>query len=134
MAAFHDNLKDEPLEQEDYERAQQVWSRYNTQNIQEYHDHYLLTDVRLLTDVFEHFRQTIMLDHKLDCLHFITLPSLAWAMALKHIEVELYRLTDPEAYLMIEHSMRGGIATISQRYASANNPLDEGYDESEVSE
>jgi len=133
IGAFHDNLKDDPLKQEDYDRAQQVWSKYGMQNMRQYHDHYLLTDVLLLSDVFEHFRQTIMLAHNLDCLHFITLPSLAWAMALKHTEVELDLLTDPEAYLMIEHSLRGGIATISQRYASANNPLVEGYDDSQPS-
>jgi len=33
---------------------------------------------------------------------------------------------------MIENSMRGGIATISQRYASANNPFVDGYDEDET--
>ena len=54
IAAFHDNLKDKPLEQ-DYERTQQVWSRYGMQNTQEYHDHYLLTNVILLADMFEHF-------------------------------------------------------------------------------
>ena len=32
---------------------------------------------------------------------------------------------------MIENSMRGDVATISQRYTSANNPLVEGYDDSE---
>jgi len=95
--------------------------------MQQYHDHYLLTDVLLLADVFEHFRQTVFARHKLDCLHFITLPSLAWAMALQHTGVELELITDPDTYLMIENNIRGGIATISQRYASANNPLVDGY-------
>jgi len=31
---------------------------------------------------------------------------------------------------MVENNMRGGIATISQRCARANNPLVEGYDPS----
>ena len=130
IEAFHDGLKDEPLTAEDYARAQQVWVRYNMTNMQHYHDHYLLTDVLLLADVFEHFRQTIRNEHKLDCLHFITLPSLAWATALKHTQARLDLITDADAYLMIENSMRGGIATISQRYASANNPYVDGYDES----
>ena len=133
IEAFHDNLKDEPLSQEDYARAQEIWSKHGMQNMQQYHDHYLLSDVLLLTDVFEHFRHTVMLDHKLDCLHFITLPSLAWAMALKYTKAELDLITDPEAYLMIENSLRGGTASISQRYASANNPYVEGYDDSEPS-
>ena len=39
-----------------------------------YHDHYLLTDVLLLSDVFENFRQSIYSNHQLDCVHFYTLP------------------------------------------------------------
>ena len=39
---------------------------------------------------------------------------------------ELDLITDVDMYLMVENNMRGGIATISQRYARANNPLVEG--------
>jgi len=92
----------------------------------------LLTDVLLLADVVEHFRQTIFQEHKLDCLHFVTLPSLAWVTALKYTEADLELITDPEAYLMIENSMRGGIASISHRYALANNPHVDDYDDSEA--
>ena len=102
------------------------------QNMQQYHDHYLLTDVHLLADVFEYFQKRIISEHNLDCLHFITLPSLVWAMALKYTGVKLDLITDPDAYLMLENSLRGGIATISQRYSLANNPLDpETYDDSQ---
>lgn len=132
IEAFHDNLKDEDLKEEDYERAKQTWSRFHIQNLQQYHDHYLLTDVLLLADVVEHFRQTIFQEHKLDCLHFVTLPSLAWVTALKYTEAELELITDPDAYLMIENSMRGGIASISHRYALANNPYVDDYDDSEA--
>ena len=36
-------------------------------------------------------------------------------------------------YFMVENNMQGGIATISHRYARANNPLVEGHDPSTVS-
>ena len=134
IESFHDTLKDEPLKQEDYVRAQETWSRYGMQNMQAYHDHYLMTDVLLLADVFERFRGMIMSEHNLDCLHFITLPSLAWAMALKYTGVKLDLITDPDAYLMLENSLRGGIASISQRYTLANNPhVAETYDDSKPS-
>ena len=119
---FYDNLKDEPLKPEDYERANAIWDQFGIRNLREYHDLYLKMDVLLLTDVFENFREAVFRQHKLDCLHFVTLPLLAWQMALKHTEAELELITDPEAYLMIENNIRGGIATISERYASANNP------------
>ena len=91
---------------------------------------FLMFDVLLLADVFQNFRNSVYEQHHLDPLHFITLPSLAWASALKYTGAELDFITDPDMYLMVENSMRGGIATVSQRYARANNPLVEGYDSS----
>ena len=126
---FYNTLTDEPLSAEDYERAQHIWNFYNIQNLRQYHDHYLKSDVLLLADVFEHFRHDVLQKHGLDCLYFPTLPSLAWSIALKHTGIELDLITDPEAYLMIENSIRGGISTISNRYAKANNPYTiDGYD------
>jgi len=130
IEAFEDQINDEPLKISDYERAQKTWMHFRMQTLQNYHDHYLLSDVLLLSDVFENVRNALMKEHNLDCLHFVTLPSLAWASALKFTGIELDLIIDPDAYLMIENNMRGGIATISHRHAEANNPLVEGYDSS----
>ena len=130
IESFYDTLNDEPLQEKDYERAREIWSHFGIRTMQQYHDHYLKSDVLLLTDVMENFRNTIYSEHGLDCLHFITLPSLAWASALKYTEAELELITDPDMYLMVENSMRGGIATISHRHAVANNFLVEGYNPS----
>ena len=48
-----------------------------------YHDTYLKTDVLLLTDVFETFRNTCLKNYKLDPAHFYTAQGLAW-QALLH--------------------------------------------------
>jgi len=130
IEAFHNTLNDEALSREDYDRAKQIWAHYNMKTLQNYHDHYLLSDVLLLADVFQNFRNTIFEEHRLDPLHFITLPSLAWASAMKYTHAKLDLITDPDMYLMIENNMRGGIATISHRHAQANNPQVEGYDPS----
>ena len=123
-------LNDEPLSDENYLRARDIWNFFGIQNLRQYRDHYLMSDVLLLADVFEHFRHAVLQKHGLDCLYYPTLPSLAWSMALKHTQVELDLITDKDAYIMIENSIRGGIARISKRYARANNPLIEGYDPS----
>ena len=128
IEAFYDKLRDEILDENDYARAREIWQSFKIQSLQQYHDHYLVSDVLLLADVFENFRNSVFNKHNLDCLHFVTLPSLAWVTALKYTGVKLDLITDPSAYLMIENSMRGGIATISQRHAVANNPCLEDYD------
>jgi len=119
----YNDLKDEPLTHQNYDRAQQIWTHFDIQNLRQFHDHYLLSDVLLLSDVFQHFRHTTFDAHRLDCLHFFTLPSLAWNAALKHTAAEMDLITDPNIYLMTENSMRGGIAVISKRHALANNPI-----------
>ena len=102
ICEFHHKLKNEPLSTEDYLRALDTWDRFGCDTLKDYHDHYLLTDVLLLADVFENFRKTMLKTNGLDPLHLITLPSLAWAMALKHTGAELDLITDPDAYLMLE--------------------------------
>ena len=46
---------------------------------------------------------------------------LAWAATLKITKIQLELLCDPDMLLMMESGIRGGIATISQRHAKANN-------------
>jgi len=127
IEAFYDKLNDDSLNISDYEKTQKTWMHFGMQMLQNYHDHYLLSHVLLLADVFENFRNAIMKEHNLDCLHVLTLPSLARASALKFTGVKHDSITDPDAYLMIENNMRGGIATISHRHALANSPPVEGY-------
>ena len=130
IEAFYNTLEEEACPPKNYDRAREIWAHYNMKTMQNYHDHYLLSDVLLLADVFQNFRNSVYQQHHLDPLHFITLPSLAWASALKYAGAKLDLITDSDMHLMFENNMRGEIATISQRYAQANNPLVEGYDPS----
>ena len=96
----------------------------------EYHDLYLRTDVILLTNVFESFREVCMKNYGLDPAHFYTAPGLAWKAGLKKIGIRLELLQDPDMLLMFEQGIRGGITQSVHRYASANNPYMEEYDSS----
>jgi len=126
--AFYDSLNDQALDPKDYKRAQETWSHFKIHTLKEYHDHYLRLNTLLLANIFENFLNSIIEGHQLDPLHFMYLPYLAWAMALKHTDIDLSLLTDANMYLMIESAMRGGIPTISNRHAKANNLHVEGYD------
>ena len=42
----------------EYEHAQKVWREFNIKNLGQYHDFYLKTDVMLLSNVSETFRNT----------------------------------------------------------------------------
>ena len=90
-------------------------------HLQEYHDLYNETDVLLLADVFENFRDICLNNYKLDPAHYFTALSLFWDACLKMTAVKLELLTDIDMLLMIEKGIRGGISMISNRYGKSNN-------------
>lgn len=96
--------------------------------MREYHDLYLKTDVLLLADVFEKFRDVCMKNYKLDPAWYYISPGLAWDACLKITKVKLELLSDYDMQLMIEKGIRGEVSMISTRYGKANNPYMEEYD------
>ena len=59
--AFHGNLNMSDISKYDYEHAQKVWKEFKLKNLGEYHNLYLKTDVLLLSNVFEIFRNNCLL-------------------------------------------------------------------------
>ena len=116
---------------EEYAHAKEVWATFGCQNLGDYHDLYLATDVLLLADVFENFRKVCQEKYGLDPAHYYSAPGLSWDALLKKIGVELELLTDMDMHLFIERGMRSGISMVSKRYAKANNPMVEGYNQAE---
>jgi hypothetical protein len=94
QSAFDNNLSEEKCSDELYNRAKDVWERFNCKTLGDYHDVYLLTDVGLLSDVYENFRTMSMQYYGLDPAHYLTLPHFAWDAMLKMTGVELKLLTD----------------------------------------
>ena len=52
----HSNLNLKDISNEDYTRAQKVWDVFEIKNLDEYHDLNVKSDVLLLAEVFENFR------------------------------------------------------------------------------
>ena len=121
ISAFYSNLNMSSISQEDYQHAQRVWKEFGIHNLGDYHDLYLRTDVVLLANVYEAFRDTCLKHYKLDPVHFYTSSGLAWKACLKCTGIKLELLTDPDMLLMFEQGIRGGITQAVRKYASANN-------------
>ena len=129
----YSQLNKEDITDGDYQHALNVWETLNIKNMGQYHDIYLTTDVLLLTDVFEAFRDTAISSYQLDPTHYVSLPGYAWDAMLKMTQVKLDVISDYDMYLMIENGIRGGMSMISHRYSKANNNYMKDFDPSKES-
>ena len=131
--SFYSNLTLENISEIDYAHANNVFKKFNINNLGEYHDLYVRSDTLLLADIFENFRQSCLENYELDHAHFVSLPGLAWQACLKKTNVELELLTDYDMLLMVEEGIRGGICHAVQRYAHANKKYMNDYDKKKKS-
>ena len=73
IEAFYSKLSMSSINSDDYQHAQRVWKEFRIHNLRDYHDLYLRTDVVLLANVYEAFRETCPEHYKLDPAHSIHL-------------------------------------------------------------
>ena len=91
---------------------------------------YIQSDILLLADVLENFRNKCIEIYEIDPAHFLSAPGFAWQLCLIKTAVKLELLTNIDMLLMVEKSIRGGICHAIHRYAKANNKYMKNYDKS----
>lgn len=126
--SFYNCLTNEHISNTDYLHAKTVWSTFNMNNLGEYTDLYLKTDVLLLTDIFENFRKTCRHHYNLDPAFYLSAPSLSFDAMLLKTGIQLELIDNLMILKMIQAGIRGGICMVSHRHVEANNTFLPDYD------
>lgn len=121
IEAFYNKLTKSACSIEDYEHAQDVWRSFNIQDLGQYSDLYLRTDVTLLADVTEAFRRTSLETYGLDPMHSMTAPSFSWQAMLYKTGVQISLITEVDKLYLFRNNLRGGVAVCTRRHSIADN-------------
>ncbi|KAK9814141.1 hypothetical protein WJX72_001210 [[Myrmecia] bisecta] len=129
IEAFRNDLTGDACKPEEYAHAQNVWRVLLCRTVRDYMELYLLSDVMLLSDVFENFRKSSLTIYQLDPAHYISAPGLFYDAALRMggETLALFTREQRDMYYFCEKP-RGGVCSINHRYAKANNPYLPDYD------
>lgn len=100
--AFYCKLNDSNISDDDYNFAQAIWNIFEIKDMLEYSELYLKTDILLLADVFENFRDTCLKLYGLDPAHYYTLPGLSWDAMLKYTRIRIELISDIDQLLFVE--------------------------------
>ena len=130
---FYSKLTGHGINNYNYQHVLNVWKTFKMKTFKEYLELYNISDVLLLADVFENFRDICLKNYGLDPAHYYTAPGLAWDAMLKMTKINLELLSDVDKLLMVEKGIRGGISIISNRYGKANNKYMKDYDKNKAS-
>lgn len=120
-ADFFNEMNEENVSTDDYNFAHTVWNEFDIKTLDDYAELYLKTDILLLADVFQNFREKTYEIYELDPAHYLTLPSFSFDAMLKYTRAKIELLTDIEMLLFVEKGIRGGISQCSKRHVKANN-------------
>ena len=130
---FFSKLTGKGISNKNYKHVLNVWDTFHMETFKDYHKLYNVSDVLLLADVFENFRDLCLKIYGLDPVHYFTAPGLAWDACLKMTNIKLELLNDADMLLMFEKGIRGGISIISNRYGEANNKYMKGFNKNKPS-
>ena len=108
--------------EQDYGCALEMYNAFHCQNLGDYHDIYLKSDVFILADIFQKFREVCMQVYKLDPAHFYSAPNLSWDAILITAGVKMELMQDIDQLLFFEKAIRGGINGLGPlKHFEANN-------------
>ena len=74
---------------EEYENVKLFYKKMKFKNLREYLECYLTSDITLLADIFNNFRKMIFNEFELDCVKYVSSPSISKDCALKYSKCKI---------------------------------------------
>ena len=96
-------LKLKDITDEEYKIVKNFYKKMKFKNIREYLECYLKSDITLLADIFNNFRKIIFNNLGLDCVKYISAPSLTKDCALKYSNCKIENIRDVSIFSLLKN-------------------------------
>ena len=110
MKEFDNILTMKNITKEEYDEVQKFYKNMKFKNLKEYLECYLKSDITLLADIFNNFRKMIFNEFELDCVKYISSPSLSKDCALKYSKCKIEHIKDVTIFQFVKNSIMGGVS------------------------
>ena len=94
-------------------------------NLREYLEFYLTSDITLLADIFNNFRKMIFDKFKLDCVKYVSAPSLSKDCALKYSKCKIENIKDVSIFNFVRKTVMGGVSNSINPYVKLDDTKNE---------
>ena len=118
---FYNMLKLKDITDKEYKIVKKFYENMEFKNIREYLECYLKSDITLLADVFNNFRKIIFDNLGLDCVKYISAPSLSKDTGLKYSNCKIENIKDVSIFQFVRKSIMGGLSDSINPYVKLDN-------------
>ena len=118
---FNNILTMKDITDDEYNEVQLFSKVMNFKNLKEYLECYLKSDITSLADVYDNFRKIIFDEFQLDCVKYISSPSLSKDCGLKYSKCKIEHIKDVNIFNFVKNSTTGALSNSINPYVKLDN-------------
>ena len=109
---FISSITGKSITRRKYEELKEIWTSFGCKTLGDFLDVYLESDVMMLSDIFENFRENCLRSYHLDPCNLISTPSLAYQALLLKSGVSIEPIQGLDKLNFILRAKHGGLSQV----------------------
>ena len=118
---FNNILTMKKITKKQYKKLKLFYKKMEFENLREYLECYLTSDITLLADNFNNFRKMIFDQFELDPVKYVSAPSLTKDCALKYSKCKIENIKDVSIFNFVRKTVMGGLSDSINPHVNLND-------------
>ena len=118
---FYNQLTMNKITNKEYKKVKLFYDQMKFKNLREYLECYLTSDITLLADIFNNFRKMVFDEFELDCIKYVSAPSLSKDCALKYSKCKIENIKDVSIFNFVRKTVMGGVSNSINPYVKLDD-------------